>query len=174
MRGMIDEAIVSLVRSDERRCTRQPPIHVAASAPKIRNIPRKIVIPNGVGDKIHVHAAAEFARGYFPAMKPVDLRPVGNHKGASRQDNIGIAPDKAVAGAVPPGVPEDVAELCHVGAGRKEKRFQIKGQDALEQPSLSDAEPLVRTGADPLEGDARFDTGLERLKPARINRTIRR
>ena len=52
MGGVIDEAIVRLVRSDECGRTRQPPIHMATPAPKIGNIPRKIVIPNDVGEDV--------------------------------------------------------------------------------------------------------------------------
>ena len=165
MGGVIDEAIVRLVRSDECGRTRQPPIHMATPAPKIGNIPRKIVIPNDVGDKIHVHASAEFARRYFPAVKAVNLGPVSDRKRISCQNNIGIAPDKVVARAAPPGMPENLRQFRHFGTRREERRFEAKGLDALEQPLLSHAQPLVRTGFDPLEGDAELHTGLQHKPP---------
>ena len=59
--------------ADERRCARQPPINMGAPAPKIWDIPRKIVIPDDVGDEIHVHTCANLAGRDFPSMEALDF-----------------------------------------------------------------------------------------------------
>ena len=164
MGGVIDEAIVGLIRGDERRRARQPPIHVAPAAPEIGDVPRKIVIPDDIGYEIHVHPSAHFARGYFPAMKAVNLGAICNREGAPRQNDIGIAPDEAVAGTVPSGMLKDVAEFYHFGTRMEQHRLQTERLDALEQLPLRDVEPFARTRIDPLEGNARFHR-LECLKP---------
>ena len=124
MGGVIDEAIVGLIRRDERRRARQPPIHMTSPAPEIGDVPRKIVIPNDIGYEIHVHPSADFTRGDFPAVKAVDLGAIGNREGAPRQDDIGIAPDEAVGGTVASGMLKDVAEFYHFGTRVEKHRLQ--------------------------------------------------
>ncbi len=91
-------------------------------------------------------------------MKAVDLGAICNCKGAPRQNDIGIAPDEAVAGTATSGMLKDVAEFYHFGTRVEQHRLQTEGLDAIEQPLLSDTEPLARTRVDPLEGEARFHT----------------
>ena len=154
MGRVIDEAIVGLIRRDERRGARQPPIHMTSPAPEIGYVPRKIVIPNDIGYEIHVHPSADITRGDFPAVKAVDLVAIGNRERVSRQDDIGIAPDEAVAGTVASGMLKDVAELYHFGTRVEKHRLQAQGLDALEKLPLCDVEPFFRARVNPLEGDA--------------------
>ena len=86
-----------------------------AAAPKIGNIPRKIVIPDDIGDEIHVDTCADLARGHFPAMEALHLGPRSARVNGfcvsmtSEWHQTKLFPD-----AVLPGMPEDVGEFHHV------------------------------------------------------------
>ena len=102
-------------------------------------------------------------------MEAVHLSSSSNREWGLRENDIGIAPDEAFTGAVPPGMLEDIRKFRHLRPSGEEIRFQAECLDALEQFLLSNTEPFIWAGLDPLEGDAKFHAGLvegeERSRP---------
>ena len=168
MGGMVDKTVVRLVRSDERRCTRKPPINMGAPAPKIWDIPCKVVVPDGVGDEIHVDTCANLAGRDFSSMEALDFPAISKDEWVLRQHNVGMAPDKTCSNTAPPGMPKDVGELHHFRSRVKHGRLQSQHKHAFEKSLLSDAKAFVWARVDPLKGDPQIH-----LRP-RINLTIRR
>ena len=86
-------------------------------------------------------------------MEADNLPPVLKNEGILGEQDVGMAPNKALARRVFPGKPENIRKLDHSRSGREKSGLQAKGPHAFEQILLSQPEPLVRAGINPLERD---------------------
>jgi hypothetical protein len=82
-----------------------------------------------------------------------NLRPLLETEGILGQQDVGMAPNEALAGRVFPGKPENVRKLDHFRTGREKGGLQAEGPHAFQQILLSQPEPLVGARIDPLECD---------------------